>query len=70
MLWSSLTRSRLLLTRFPRFRFADSGLVLGMAILATFIFTLLLAFVVPFIYRRYKYPNYDQLRDLMAPVDS
>ena len=41
-----------------------------MSILATAIVTLILVFVIPIIYKRFKYPNYSELRDLMAPVES
>lgn len=32
------------------------------------VFGAILAFLIPAIYRRIKYPNYSQLRDLSAPV--
>ena len=41
-----------------------------MSIVATIILTLILVFVIPIIYKRIRYPNYGELRDLMAPVPS
>lgn len=45
-----------------------SRLVLGMSIVVTFIIATILACIVPALYKRMKYPNYSELRDLMTPV--
>ena len=46
----------------------DAGWALAVAIVATLVIAVAATFAAQAIYKRCRYQNYDELRDLMAPV--
>ena len=52
------------------FLITDPGWAIGLAVVLTMLFTILLMIIVPKIIKRVRNPGYGHLRDMLEPVDS